>query len=129
MCRKRDPYGGYAKSQAQKMKQLNSNGSARSELVKKYGYDTKFYMHTVRLLEMAIEILTYGLLTVKRKDYARLLSLREGIHTLDDALDHIESLEQRLKIAYEESTLPEQPNFELINNWLVDFNMRVAKSY
>lgn len=122
-------YGGYAKSQAQKMKQLNSNGSARSELVEKYGYDTKFYMHTVRLLEMAIEILTYGMLTVKRKDYARLLSLREGIHTLDEALEHIESLEQRLKIAYEESPLPEHPNFELINSWLVDFNMRVAKSY
>ncbi|MFJ7982328.1 DNA polymerase beta superfamily protein [Lysinibacillus xylanilyticus] len=119
-------FSGYAKSQAQKMKELKST---RNELLSKFGYDTKFYMHTVRLLEMAIEILNHGTLTVKRSNHAHLLSLREGIHTLDEALDNIEILEQHLKVAYDNSILPERPDFELISRWLVDFNIRVANSY
>lgn len=120
-------FGGYAKSQVQKMQQFKSNGAARSELVEQYGYDTKFYMHTVRLLKMAIEILTTRRLTVKRQEAEFLIALRNGYHSLGDALEHIEVLEEGLREAYEESLLPEQPNYDLINRWLVEFNMRVAK--
>nr|WP_106784486.1 nucleotidyltransferase domain-containing protein [Lysinibacillus timonensis] len=114
-------YGGYAKSQAQKLKQRTLTGLP-------HGYDTKLYMHTVRLLEMAIEILNERTLTVKRHDAAHLLSLREGAHTRDEAFSHIADLEIRLNQAFEQSILPENPNIEVINNWLVDFNMRHIQS-
>jgi len=117
-------FGGYAKSQAQKMKQLNSNGRARSELVEQFGYDTKFYMHTVRLLEMAIEILNEHTLNVKRPNAIELVKLREGTHTLKDALLNIEKLETALQTAYEESTLRNEPDIDYINKWLVEFNKR-----
>lgn len=113
-------FGGYAKSQTQKLQ----GKAARSELVDKFGYDTKNYMHAVRLLESAIQILNYNHLSVKRLDFARLLALREGFHSLDEALAYLERLEQVLQRAYEESTLPESPDYKLINQWLIDFNAR-----
>lgn len=115
-------FGGYAKSQAQKMRQLNSNGKARSELVEKFGYDTKFYMHTVRLLNMAIEILGDHHLTVKRPEADFLIALRNGYHTLDNALSYIEVLENTLNEVYINTTLQDAPNFDEINEWLVEFN-------
>lgn len=116
-------FGGYAKSQAQKMQQLNSNGKARSELVDRYGYDTKFFMHTVRLLQMATEILFTGKMKTKRSNAEFLIALRNGSHTLQEALSFIEELEKQLQDAYKKSTLPERPDEEFINNWLIDFNI------
>lgn len=117
-------FGGYAKSQAQKMQQFNSNGKARSELVEKYGYDTKFFMHTVRLLQMATEILLTGKMKTKRSNAEFLVALRNGSHTLEEALSYIEDLEKQLQDAYKKSTLHERPNEEFINNWLINFNIR-----
>src|SRR5690606_37170348 len=53
-------FGGYAYSQLMKLKQKKSNGTGRQDLIQKYGYDTKFAMHSVRLLTSAIEILETG---------------------------------------------------------------------
>ena len=119
-------YGGYAKSQAQKIQQLGSNGAVRSELVEKYGYDTKFFMHTVRLLQMATEILLTGTMETKRANAEFLVSLRNGSYTLKEALAYIADLENGLQIAYKKSNLPENPDFDLINKWLVNFNIRYS---
>lgn len=117
-------FGGYAKSQANKLKQLQSNGKARADLLYSYGYDAKFYTHTIRLLEMAIEILKDGDFTTKRPNADYLIQLRNGIHTLDEALVNIEKLEKELSIAYENSLIQETPDFDFINSFLVDFNVR-----
>ena len=117
-------FGGYAKSQAQKMQNLKSNGKPRQDLIEKYGYDTKFFIHTVRLLQMAIETLITGDLKVKRPNANFLVSLRMGLYTLDEALEYINRLEAQLQIAYSNSTLPEQPNYDFINAWLTEFNLR-----
>jgi len=111
-------FGGYAKSQAQKMQKH------RTELVEVYGYDTKFFMHTVRLLQMAIEILTTGEMKVKRPNAEFLIGLRKGSHSLEEALVYIEELEQQLQIAYDNSILPNSPDESFINEWLTDFNTR-----
>lgn len=43
-----DCYVGDAKGQLQKAKVPTNRGRGRQELVKKFGYDTKFAMHTIR---------------------------------------------------------------------------------
>jgi len=121
-------FGGYAKSQAQKMQNLKSNGAARVDLIEAYGYDTKFYMHTVRLLQMAIEILKNGTFRTKRYNAEFLISLRKGRHTLDEALGFIELLEKDLEQSYLNSFLPEQPDHDFINNWLVNLNKKYIDS-
>lgn len=116
-------FGGYAKSQAMKMQNLKSNGAARIDLVEKYGFDTKFYMHTIRSLQMAIDILDDKTEFKTRRDNAHyLVDLRNGLHSLDQALDNIEHHELLLKEAYENTSLPEEPDYDFINNWLVALN-------
>lgn len=117
-------YGGYAKSQSNVIRNSRSNGKGRMDLVELYGYDTKAFMHTVRLYEMAIEILLTGDMKAKRPNADFLIQLRRGYYSLKEALAYIEKLEEKLKRAYEESTLPESPDTEFINRWLSDFNMR-----
>jgi len=117
-------YGGYAKSQAHRMQQLNSNGAARSEIVEKHGYDTKFFMHTVRLLQTATEILLTGGMKAKRPNAEFLIGLRNGSHSLEEALSLIEELEKQLNVAYKKTNLPDHPDENFINKWLTDFNIR-----
>lgn len=119
-------FGGFAKSQTAKMKDLKSNGAARADLVEKYGYDTKFYTHTIRLYIMAIEILTKHTLTVRMSNADYLLKLRNGFHTLEQALANIDMHERMLQAAYEQSTLRDTPDIEFVAKWLVDFNTRYS---
>lgn len=114
-------FGGYAKSQAMKMQNLKSNGAARMGLVEKYGYDTKYGMHTIRLLQMAIEILETCTFTTHRPNADELITIRNGSHTLDQILEYINELDSKLSLAYEGTILAEEPNFDEINQWTVDF--------
>lgn len=50
----------------------------RAELEAKYGYDTKHALHLVRLLRMCREILTEGVVRVRRPDAPELLEIRGG---------------------------------------------------
>ncbi len=69
----------------------------RAELEARYGYDTKFGGHVVRLLRMAREILTTGEVRVRRPDADELRAIRGGAwpferlhtwaHAEDAALD------------------------------------------
>ncbi len=81
-------------------------------------------MHTVRLLQMATEILHTGEMHTKRSNAEFLIAMRNGSHTLNEALAYIDELEKQLQVAYEKSTLPECPNEDFINKWLTDFNIR-----
>lgn len=117
-------FGGYAKSQAMKMQNQKSNGKPRQELIDKYGYDTKFFMHSVRIMQMAIETLYTGKLRTRRPNAEQLLEFRNGAMTLKEAVDYIYMLDEMLKTAYEETSLPDSPNYEFINTWLTEFNLR-----
>jgi len=119
-------YGGYAKSQAKRMVEYRPN-KGRNELVDEYGYDTKFFMHTIRLLQTGTELLETGTMTTKRKNAEELIELRKGKYSLDDAVKYIEDWDNKLYEAYKYSAVRENVDKEKINKWLVDFNMRRIK--
>jgi hypothetical protein len=50
--------------------------TGRTELVDKFGYDTKHAMHLVRLIRMAKEILIEGVVHVYRDDREELMDIR-----------------------------------------------------
>lgn len=109
---------GYAYGQLRKMENSDcptgQMGLKRKELRDKFGYDTKFYYHCIRLARMLIEFLQSNgkTLNVYRKDIdaAELLELRNGKHTYPEAIVNVEfHLEWAKKIA-DCSTLPEEPN-------------------
>ncbi|UNY39874.1 nucleotidyltransferase [Bacillus phage vB_BauM_KLEB27-3] len=113
-------FAGYAHSQMKKLKEKSSNGSARKDLIEMYGYDTKFFMHCIRLLTSAIEILETCDYSTYRPNRQLLLDCRSGKFTFDQALEMIVSYEQDLKNAALSSTIPNEPSFNDINNLLIE---------
>ena len=115
-------FGGYAYSQIQKLRQRNAIRAGRQDLIDLYGYDTKFFMHSVRLLTSAIEILETGDFSTYRPNRSFLIDCRNGKYTFGEAEDLIESLDNDLKQAAVHSVLPEKPDYNAINQLLVRIN-------
>jgi predicted nucleotidyltransferase len=91
-------YLGYLAAQKSKLKGERANTVRRPELVEKYGYDTKFAMHALRLGLQGIEVMSHRRLTlpVAEPDLTMLRAMRSGQVNLEDALQLIEDAEKRL---------------------------------
>jgi hypothetical protein len=83
------------------------------------GYDAKNMMHTIRLLQVAEEILREGKLHVKRLNREELLSIKTGQFQYDELLVMADSLMQLIETAYEKSSLPAMPDKEKIESIFV----------
>ncbi len=83
------------------------------------GYDAKNMMHTIRLLQVAEEILREGKINVKRANREELLSIKRGEFQYDDLLVMADSLMLKIETAYEKSPLPAMPDKDRIENILV----------
>lgn len=118
-------YGGYAYSQFNKLTSLSKNADGkRATTIEKFGYDTKGAMHLVRLLTMANEILTEGEVIVHRPDRAYLLDIRKGTYSLDEIKERYRELDEKIIEANKNTTLPEEPNYQKVNEWLVSAHKR-----
>lgn len=115
-------FGGYAQSQIKKMLH-----SPRKEYIEKYGYDTKFFMHAVRLLTSCIEILKIGDFSTYRPNREFLIACREGKFKLEEAIELIKELQDKVDKAYEKSELPEQPDINKINELLIAINLKALQ--
>ncbi|PKL49043.1 MAG: hypothetical protein CVV42_07715 [Candidatus Riflebacteria bacterium HGW-Riflebacteria-2] len=87
----------------------------RAALEAKFGYDTKHALHLVRLLRMALEILTTGAVIVRRPDREELLEVKQGAWKFDDLIDYAERTQQQVQQAREKSHLPELPDKAELN--------------
>lgn len=83
---------------------------ARAELERRYGYDTKHAMHLIRLLRMAVEIVSTGEVRVRRPDAEELLAIRGGVLSFDALLEQAEALGAKLRAVTEGSPLPARPD-------------------
>ena len=116
-------FGGYATSQLKKLQQNNS-------MDKKH--ICKHTMHLIRLLFMGWDILTTGRIETKMsKDNAEvLLAIRNGdfydknspLKMNTDLLRMYNSLEVMFNQAYENSKLPEEPDYKAIKKLLMQIN-------
>jgi hypothetical protein len=115
-------FAGYLRQQRQRMldgtvaKRVN-----RPELVAKYGFDTKFASHMVRLGLQGVELLETGRITLPVPEPWRtwIVDLRQGLHTQREALDVAEGLEQQLLRLADTSDLPERPDAARADQWLM----------
>jgi len=117
-------FGGYAHAQLKALITKGSNGTGRQDLINKYGYDTKFAMHSIRLLTSAIQILQTGDFSTFRTNRTELLSIRNGKFTLEQIIIIINELDVELNEIYETSTIPHKPDYNKINKWLIELNRR-----
>jgi hypothetical protein len=90
-------------------------------------YDAKNMMHVFRLLDMAIEIGRDREINVKRPNRDFLLKIKAGEFEYDDLLELANSKQQEMEVAFEESSLPEQPNKEFIKQLTYELRNELYK--
>lgn len=106
--------------------QLNSRNKKKDDL-----HLNKHAMHLVRLLLMGSEILEgKGINTYREADRDFLLEIRNGRYQEEDGSFHqdffnmVDNLEKRLKYAADNSPLPSKPNFNKIEELVIEINRR-----
>jgi hypothetical protein len=114
---------GYMTQQRQRL--LGERGQMnvkRPELVERYGYDTKYAMHMLRLGFQGVEFLETGRLTLPmpKEERSFVFSVRKGEVDLNDALTKAGELESRVEDLLDTSPLPDRPDYERVNDWLVN---------
>jgi hypothetical protein len=90
---------GYLVAQKMKMKGERNQTVNRPELVEKYGFDTKFAMHALRLAFEGIEMLTERRITlpVAEPNLSILRGVRTGQYSLERTLGMIDDAETKLR--------------------------------
>lgn len=116
-------YLGYL--QGQKERLLGTRGQRnvnRPELVTAHGYDTKYAMHAARLGYQGIELLRTGRLTLPmpEPERSRVMAIRTGERTFDEAVAEIDEVDRQLAEALEASPLPPDPDRKAVDAFLVD---------
>lgn len=113
---------GYMTQQRQRL--LGERGQMnvkRPELVEAHGYDTKYAMHMLRLGFQGVEFLESGMLTLPMREEERsyVYAVREGKVDLNEVLTRAGELERAVEDLLDASPLPEKPEYEIVNRWLV----------
>lgn len=117
-------YLGYMEAQRRSMKSYNGKGRdvTRPHLMEKYGFDTKYAGHMIRLGMQGIELMTTGKiqLPMDTVEAGIIRAVRNGVFKMDTVLAIAEDLERRLKDAIDKTSLREHPDKATMNDWLVD---------
>jgi predicted nucleotidyltransferase len=101
-------------------KWLDNRNPQRFAMESTFGYDGKHASHLIRLLKTGIEILRDGELHVLRPDAKELTDIRNGSLTYDELMKYSELLDKQLKKVYDNSKLPDKPNFNRLNGILIE---------
>jgi hypothetical protein len=93
----------------------------RPELVERYGFDTKYAGHIVRLGFQGIEYMASGSFTIPMPDYEQemVLDIREGRMSENEVLTLAGELEAELKAGIDSSPLPDKPDYDAVNHFLI----------
>lgn len=114
-------FRGYANQQRKRMlgEITGQLGEKRKDLKEKYGYDTKYAYHAVRLLRMCREFLDTHKLNVYREDGEELYRIRNGKLSLQELEDLIAVEERKCEDSMGNTTLPKEPNYDWVNSMLI----------
>lgn len=116
------PFFGYMRQQHERLLGLRGQRNVtRPELVTKYGYDTKYAGHIVRLGFQGRELLRTGKLTLPMPESERQLvrDVRTGRYKLAEVSQLIIEAEEGLDRAFAESELRSKPDTEGVEGWMV----------
>ena len=122
----KDGYSTYCKEYKEYWDWVEKRNNDRYENTMSHGknYDAKNMMHTFRLLEMAIEIANEKKVNVVRPNREFLLGIKSGEYEYDALLEMANKKQEEMELAFENSTLPDTPNLELIEELTVRLRER-----
>lgn len=117
-------FAGYAREQlrrVQKKVYKGYMGKKRKALTDEYGYDTKHAAHCIRILRTGIDFLERGELFPDRTglDASQLKDIKYGNWSLERVQDLAESLFVDINNAMDKTQLPEEPDYNAINNLMI----------
>lgn len=116
------PFRGYMKQQHERLLGLRGQRNiTRPELVERYGYDTKYAGHIIRLGLQGEELLSTGKLTLPMPAEQRdlVVRVRTGGYSLAGVSELIIDAEKRLDSAMRNSKLPEHPDRKTVEKWML----------
>src|SRR5436190_19008895 len=116
-------YLGYLRAQKERL--LGTRGQKdvnRPELIEAHGFDTKYAMHAARLGHQGAELMETGWLTLPMPEPARsrVMAIRTGEWSFEEAVAEIDEVEQRLAEAVERTPLRPEPDGAAVERFLVD---------
>lgn len=122
---------GYMQQQRQRlMGERGQMNVKRPELTEKYGFDTKYAGHILRLGYQGVEYMQSGGFTIPmpigQRDFIR--RVRVGLVTEQEVLTVAGELEAELKDAIDMSGLDELPDYDRVNDFLVEAYERTWRS-
>ena len=115
------------------VKDYNKLGKRNKNAIE-HGKLGKHMMHLVRLYYMCFDILEQGkIVTYREKEHDLLMNIRNGKFLNDknepvsEFYEMVDELEERLKYAKENTSLPERPDYKRIEEFVMSVNERVIK--
>ncbi|RQO72723.1 nucleotidyltransferase [Pedobacter sp. KBW01] len=118
----KDSYSSYCKEYGEYWEWVEKRNEDRCSLNKNHGkdYDAKNMMHTIRLLQVALEIVRDGKLNVKRENRDELLMIKRGELDYEDVLKMAEILMKKIEQETINSKLMDKPDANLVESLLVE---------
>jgi uncharacterized protein len=116
-------YFGYLRGQKERLLETRGRkGVNRPELVDAHGYDTKYAMHAARLGYQGLELLESGRLTLPmaEPERSRVMAIRTGERSFEEAIAEIEEVERKLAAAVERTSLPAAPDRAAVDSFLIE---------
>lgn len=116
----KEGYSTYCKRYREYWEWVNDRNEHRYAKTMEHGknYDSKNMMHTFRLLHMAREIALEGIVHVHRKDRDFLWRIRNGEFEYSELTLMAEDLLNEIKLAYQKTSLPEEPDKNMLEKTL-----------
>lgn len=122
LCWNMEAYSLYCKQYKEYWDWVEERNDNRYQINLNHGknYDSKNMMHTIRLLQVAEEILRDGRLNVKRPNRKELLDIKAGNIDYDDLLAMADRLMANIELYDVTSSLPSAPDKEKAKKILVE---------
>lgn len=113
---------GYMRSQREAMTGMRNKRTNRPELVHKFGYDSKFAGHMIRLGIQGFELMNSGKITMPMPEAQTILDIRAGKMTKEEVLELSEHIESALVKEIELSGLPEKTDPAKLDELLINLH-------
>lgn len=111
---------GFATAQLSRLAGERSMNVSRPDLVEKYGYDTKFAMHVIRLFSECEQLMRSGVITLPSPEKRLLINIRTGEYTLDWVLREAIRRTDLCREAEASSCLPKELDRNFISKVISD---------
>jgi len=112
-------YSGYALSQFRRM---------RNSFQKTGRFKHKHAMHLIRLLRSGTHALQSGEIMIDVSEFrSELLAIRNGQYSFEEVEAKAKELEREFEVAFDKTRLPEQPDFEEVNRFLIEARRHAAE--